>query len=92
MEQPTPTTRPMHPAVRELLTYFRWRHLPAHLQDISVPFARQALKIAEGAQNPEATVALRKLLEAKDAAVRAALPPYEGDDSLLKAELLPGAL
>jgi hypothetical protein len=51
---------------------FQWKHLPAHLQDVSRPFYELALVTFEFApENPERTVALRKLLEAKDAAVRA---------------------
>jgi hypothetical protein len=41
-------------------------HLPLHLQEISKPFADLAQATADRAQNQETTVALRKLLEAKD--------------------------
>ena len=55
----------------ELLRYFEYQHLPAHLQDVSKPFhdlaARLAATLPDGS---ERTVAIRKLLEAKDAAVR----------------------
>lgn len=54
--------------------WFRYHHLPPHLQAISRPFGELAAHvIATLPQNAERTVALRKLLEAKDAAVRAAL-------------------
>lgn len=54
--------------------FFAWDHLPAHLQEVSRPFGVLALSIIETLpRNPERTVALRKLLEAKDAAVRAKL-------------------
>ena len=57
-----------------LLQFFAYSHLPAHLQVISKPFGELAEKIvAELPRNPERTVALRKLLEAKDCAVRAQL-------------------
>ena len=57
-----------------IMQFFKWDHLPPHLQDVSKPFAGLAnLIVAELPQNPERTVALRKLLEAKDAAVRARL-------------------
>lgn len=57
-----------------LLQFFKYGHLPAHLQEISRPFGDLAEKIAETLpRNPERTVALRKLLEAKDCAVRAQL-------------------
>lgn len=53
--------------------FFVYEHLPAHLQGISKPFCEMADRILELPRNPERTVALRKLLESKDAAVRAAL-------------------
>jgi hypothetical protein len=62
-----------HPAVQAVLQFFAYSHLPPHLQDASKPFCELAEKIADGPQNAEATVALRKLLESKDAAVRAVL-------------------
>ena len=56
------------------MQFFTWAHLPAHLQAISKPFGELANTIvAQLPRNPERTVALRKLLEAKDAAVRASL-------------------
>lgn len=65
---------PMHPSIESILKYFEWGHLPDRLQLVSQPFANLAQTIANRApDNPETTVALRKLLEAKDAAVRAAL-------------------
>jgi hypothetical protein len=62
-----------HPAVEALLKFFTYDHLPAPLQEISKPFCELAERIAGGPQNAETTTALRKLLEAKDCAVRAAL-------------------
>lgn len=57
-----------------LLQFFTYEHLPAHLQTVSRPFAMLAHEIAGTLpDNPEKTVALRKLLEAKDCAVRAVL-------------------
>ena len=57
-----------------ILQFFAYEHLPAHLQQVSAPFAALAYVIIDRLpRNPERTVALRKLLEAKDAAVRAAL-------------------
>jgi hypothetical protein len=53
--------------------FFTFAHLPPHLQEVSRPFAELAAKVVELPRNPERTVALRKLLESKDAAVRAAL-------------------
>lgn len=66
-------TEPRHPAIVAILRFFAYEHLPAHLQEVSRPFLELALSIADRATNAETTVALRKLLEAKDAAVRAAL-------------------
>lgn len=60
-----------HPAVAGVLQFFTYEHLPIHLQEISQPFCTLAMRVAGGPQNAETTVALRKLLEAKDAAVRA---------------------
>lgn len=57
-----------------LLQFFAYEHLPPHLQVISKPFGDLAHKIVETLpSNPERTMALRKLLEAKDCAVRAHL-------------------
>lgn len=59
-----------------MLKWFAWAHLPPHLQAVSQPFGDLAEKIANTIQpGPERTVALRKLLEAKDAAVRAVVQP-----------------
>lgn len=62
-----------HPAVAAVLQFFAFSHLPPVLQAVSKPFHDLAHRLAQGPQNAEATVALRKLLEAKDAAVRAFL-------------------
>ena len=57
-----------------ILQFFVYAHLPEHLQAVSKPFAEMAHKLVETLpRNPERTVALRKLLEGKDAAVRAFL-------------------
>lgn len=54
------------------MQFFEYGHLPPHLQAVSQPFHQLAYTIAELLpRNPERTVALRKLLESKDAAVRA---------------------
>lgn len=64
----------MHPAVSHVLKFFNYEHLPERLKDVSRPFAELAKQVAERApESQETTVALRKLLEAKDAAVRAIL-------------------
>lgn len=57
-----------------LMQFFEYAHLPPHLQAVSELFGELAKKIEETLPgNPEKTVALRKLLEAKDCAVRAVL-------------------
>lgn len=56
-----------------LLQFFAWQHLPPHLQEVSKPFGELAEKLIELPDNPERTTAIRKLLEAKDCAVRAQL-------------------
>jgi hypothetical protein len=59
---------------RPILQFFAYSHLPADLQDISRPFGELAKLIEEALpDNPEKTVAFRKLLESKDGAVRAFL-------------------
>lgn len=64
----------MHPAITHVLKYFAYNHLPEHLQEISKPFSELAAQVASRSpDSQETTVALRKLLEAKDAAVRAGL-------------------
>ena len=60
------------PPREHILQFFAYAHLPAHLQVVSAPFGDLAQQIvSELPRNPERDVALRKLLEAKDAAVRA---------------------
>jgi hypothetical protein len=59
--------------IAHVLQFFGFSHLSPPLQEVSRPFSELAQRIAAGPVNPETTVALRKLLEAKDAAVRAHL-------------------
>lgn len=59
--------------IEHVLQFFAYDHLPARLQAVSRPFCELAQLVADQSSNPETTVALRKLLEAKDAAVRAIL-------------------
>lgn len=56
------------------LDYFAWSHLPVHLAEVSQPFCDLAIEIRRTLpENQQRAVALQKLLEAKDAAVRARL-------------------
>lgn len=63
----------MNPAIQHVLQFFAYDFLNHHQQEVAKPFADLAAIVAQRAQNQETTIALRKLLEAKDAAVRAAL-------------------
>lgn len=64
----------MHISILNILDYFKSDHLPADLKIVSQEYAKLARFTAALAPDcAETTVAVRKLLEAKDAAVRAAL-------------------
>jgi hypothetical protein len=69
------TTRTtVSPAPEPLLQFFAYDHLPAHLREVSIDFFSLAERMVDIIpRNPERTVALRKLLEAKDCAVRAVI-------------------
>jgi hypothetical protein len=57
-----------------MLQFFEYSHLKSELQEISVKFydlAHWMVRVLP--RNPERTVALRKVLEAKDCAVRASI-------------------
>ena len=57
-----------------MLQFFDYAHLRSDLQAVSKPFGELAVLLLHLLpRNPERTVALRKLLEAKDCAVRAQL-------------------
>lgn len=57
-----------------IMKYFQYKHLPAKLAEASQPFCELAIEIDEEfPDSPEKTAGLRKLLEAKDCIVRAAL-------------------
>ena len=59
-----------------MMKWFDYEHLPPHLQTVSKAFHTLADDVCSNvAPGPERTVALRKLLEAKDAAVRATVSP-----------------
>lgn len=63
-----------------LLRFFEYGHLPAELQKISGPFRQQAIRLindlpaASLEPGGQGTLALQRLLDSKDAAVRASLP------------------
>jgi len=55
-----------------ILSFFKYDHLPAHLAEVSKPFAELANKMAETLPaGAEVSAGLRKLVEAKDCMVRA---------------------
>ncbi|WP_152511208.1 MULTISPECIES: hypothetical protein [unclassified Labrenzia] len=57
-----------------IMKYFEFKHLPEHLQAVSRPFGELAEQMnADLPDGPEKSAGLRKLLEAKDCMVRAAL-------------------
>lgn len=64
-----------HPGTVGLVRFFAWSHLPEHLRPISAQSCDLACAmVATLPDGPELTAGLRKLLEAKDCFVRAALP------------------
>ncbi|KGB00064.1 hypothetical protein DR73_804 [Enterobacteriaceae bacterium ATCC 29904] len=57
-----------------IMKYFAYQHLPAHLQEVSKPIGDLATLMDETLPDgAEKAAGLRKLLEAKDALVRAKL-------------------
>jgi len=72
VDLPAPGSAPS-PPIAHVLQFFAYAHLPERLQAISKPFAELANQVVGQSSNQETTIALRKLLEAKDAAVRAVL-------------------
>jgi hypothetical protein len=63
-----------HPSTTQIARFFEYEHLPARLQAVSKPCSDLAeAMIAVLPDGPELTAGLRKLLEAKDCFVRAAL-------------------
>jgi len=65
--------KPQEPRRDYLMQFFAYDHLPEHLQAVSRPFGELAKVVETLPSNPERSTALRKLLEAKDCAVRALL-------------------
>ena len=57
-----------------IMRFFEYSHLPDHLKEVSQPFCELALwMVAHLPNTAERSAGLRKLLEAKDCAVRARL-------------------
>lgn len=67
-------SRDRHPGTAHLLQMFEYDHLDGHLRYVSSQFADLAgCMVRELQDGPELTAGLRKLLEAKDCAVRQAV-------------------
>lgn len=75
-----------HPATTAIMRYFEYDHLPEHLQQISRPMCELAKQMATQLDGPELTAGLRKLLEAKDCFVRAALAKPKASGNLIDDE------
>lgn len=60
------------------MRYFEFAHLPQNLQEVSKPIGELAASMDSLLpESAEKSAGLRKLLEAKDCFVRAALPPKQ---------------
>lgn len=69
-----------HPSVQAAARWLEPNpNLPEHLHDIAVEFAGAGIRILDAIQadDPQLTMALHRLVEAKDCAVRAAIVGVE---------------
>lgn len=67
-------TKPAEKRVNPIMRFFDYEHLPPKLQAVSKPIGDLARQMDDALpDSAEKSVGLRKLLEAKDALVRAAL-------------------
>ncbi len=74
MSDQATTNTGYNPNSEPMLQFFEFAHLPDFLQAVSKPFHDLAASmVADLPRNPERSAGLRKLLEAKDCAVRARL-------------------
>lgn len=81
-----PTPEQLDAETMPVSVFFNYAHLPPHLRAVSEPFAALACHlVATLARSPERSVALRKLLEAKDAAVRQAVLDHRAASALREA-------
>lgn len=71
----------MHEATRQVLRFFEYTHLDGDQRQVSMKFHQLAHALVKSIEQggyelegPEATVGLRKLLEAKDCFVRSTIP------------------
>lgn len=74
-EHAATVTEGRHPGIRDGLQWLTFAHLPRGLQSFSQPFYSAACEIIEQitTDSPELTTAINRLIEAKDAAVRAGI-------------------
>lgn len=71
-------TERRHPGVAGLARTFAWVHLPSDLQAVSAPCGRLAARMIRALPDgPELSAGLRKLREAKDCFVLAAVEAKE---------------
>jgi len=83
-------TTDRHPSTSHVAKFFAFAHLPAHLQPVSRLFHDLAEELLDWLPDgPELTATLRKLLEAKDCAVRAA---HDDDRGRPAAVLTPASV
>jgi hypothetical protein len=74
MENPNKTQSSETLAPPPIMAFFKFEHLPTKLQDVSRPFCELAEQMMSTLpRSAETSAGLRKLLEAKDCAVRASL-------------------
>jgi len=60
--------------IEPIMQFFKYDHLKPELQTVSKPFCELAQWVVKNLpRNAERTVTLRKLMEGKDAAVRASI-------------------
>jgi hypothetical protein len=81
-----PAAASIHPDCAFVLKYFAYSHLPLSLQQVSSHFCELAQAMvdhwpADSPAIPEVVAGLRKLLEAKDCFVRAAVFVVEKSDA-----------
>lgn len=74
-EEPRPLRAALADRAYPILQYFTYNHLPPALQAIARPFTQLAYSMVNvhPSGHPETAAGLRKLMEAKDCAVRASL-------------------
>jgi len=64
---------PVHTSIQHVMQFFSYKQHPQPQKNIAQNYAALAVETAQIGNNQETTVALRKLLEARDAALRASL-------------------